>query len=183
MGTMFPENGGYVVWVTSALEPYWGFQQGSGIPRIAAVLVVTIVLTYLNYRGLSIVGLAAVLLGVFSILPFVVMSFMSIPEIKPMRWIVSVVLYALVLVVVNYVFPVLAGTGGMPLDQKVWTDGYFADIGKVIGGAWLGWWIQAGAATSNMGMFLAEMSSDSFQLLDATVFEARREERMAQVLN
>jgi len=28
MGTMFPENGGYVVWVSSALGPYWGFQQG-----------------------------------------------------------------------------------------------------------------------------------------------------------
>ncbi|KAL0371967.1 UNVERIFIED_CONTAM: putative polyamine transporter [Sesamum calycinum] len=28
MGTMFPENGGYVVWVSSALGPFWGFQQG-----------------------------------------------------------------------------------------------------------------------------------------------------------
>ena len=28
LGTMFPENGGYVVWVSSALGPYWGFQQG-----------------------------------------------------------------------------------------------------------------------------------------------------------
>ncbi|KFK40972.1 hypothetical protein AALP_AA2G068200 [Arabis alpina] len=237
IGTMFPENGGYVVWVTSALGPYWGFQQGwfkwlsgvidnalypilfldylktsipvlgSGIFSIVAVLVVTIVLTYVNYRGLSIVGLAAVLLGVFSILPVVVMSFMSIPKIKPMRWIVvskkmkgvdwslylntlfwnlnywdsisplsgevenpsktlpRALFYVLVLVVVNYIFPVLAGTGGMPLDQKVWTDGYFADIGKVIGGAWLGWWIQAGAATSNMGMFLAEMSSDFLSYL------------------
>lgn len=28
MGTMFPENGGYVVWVSSALGPNWGFQLG-----------------------------------------------------------------------------------------------------------------------------------------------------------
>ncbi|KAE8673947.1 putative polyamine transporter [Hibiscus syriacus] len=28
MSTMFPENGGYVVWVSAALGPYWGFQQG-----------------------------------------------------------------------------------------------------------------------------------------------------------
>ncbi|TKY60381.1 polyamine transporter [Spatholobus suberectus] len=28
MGTMFPENSGYVVWVSSALDPYWRFQQG-----------------------------------------------------------------------------------------------------------------------------------------------------------
>uniref|UniRef100_A0A7N0VMB1 Amino acid permease-like protein n=1 Tax=Kalanchoe fedtschenkoi TaxID=63787 RepID=A0A7N0VMB1_KALFE len=35
----------------------------------------------------------------------------------------------------------------------------------MIGGAWLSWWIQGAAAMSNMGMFVAEMSSDSFQLL------------------
>ncbi|KAL5064596.1 hypothetical protein RYX36_026333 [Vicia faba] len=28
MGTMFPENSGYVVWVSTALGPFWGFQQG-----------------------------------------------------------------------------------------------------------------------------------------------------------
>ncbi|XP_058772091.1 probable polyamine transporter At1g31830 [Vicia villosa] len=27
-GTMFHENGGYVVWVSSALGPFWGFQLG-----------------------------------------------------------------------------------------------------------------------------------------------------------
>ena len=26
IGTMFPENGGHVVWVSSAMGPYWGFQ-------------------------------------------------------------------------------------------------------------------------------------------------------------
>jgi len=30
---------------------------------------------------------------------------------------------------------------------------------------WLRWWLQAAAAMSNMFMFVAEMSSDSFQLL------------------
>jgi len=28
MGTMFLENSGYVVWVSSTLGPFWGFQQG-----------------------------------------------------------------------------------------------------------------------------------------------------------
>ncbi|KAL0736520.1 hypothetical protein Bca4012_012730 [Brassica carinata] len=237
MGTMFPENGGYVVWVSSAIGPYWGLQQGwvkwlsgvidnalypilfldylksglpvlsSGLPRVVSVLALTVALTYLNYRGLSIVGVAAVLLGVFSILPFVVMCLISIPKVEPLRWLVvskkmkgvdfslylntlfwnlnywdsistlsgevvnpsqtlpRALFYALLLVVLSYIFPVLAGTGAVPLEQKLWTDGYFADIGKVIGGAWLGWWIRAAAAASNMGMFLAEMSSDSFQLL------------------
>lgn len=235
MGTMFPENGGYVVWVSSGLGPYWGFQQGwmkwlsgvidnalypvlfldylksgipavgGGLPRAAAVLVLTAVLTFMNYRGMTIVGRVAVLLGVFSILPFIVMGFVAIPKLKPKRWLVvdihgvnwnlylntlfwnlnywdsistlagevhnpkktlpKALFYALILVVLGYFFPLLVGTGAIPLERDLWTDGYFSDIAKILGGVWLRWWIQAAAAMSNMGMFVAEMSSDSFQLL------------------
>ncbi|KAL5550812.1 hypothetical protein UlMin_000988 [Ulmus minor] len=235
MGTMFPENGGYVVWVSSALGPFWGFQQGwmkwlsgvidnalypvlfldylksaipavgGGLPRIIAVLVLTAVLTYMNYRGLTIVGNVAVALGIFSILPFVVMGIIGIPKVKPARWLEvdlhtvdwnlylntlfwnlnywdsistlagevknpkktlpKALFYALIFVVLAYFFPLLIGTGAMPLDRELWTDGYFSTIAKILGGVWLRWWIQAAAAMSNMGMFVAEMSSDSFQLL------------------
>ncbi|XP_065878866.1 probable polyamine transporter At1g31830 [Euphorbia lathyris] len=235
MGTMFPENGGYVVWVSSALGPFWGFQQGwmkwlsgvidnalypvlfldylksgvpsvaSGFPRAGAALALTIVLTFMNYRGLTIVGWVAVLLGIFSILPFFVMGMISIPKLDPSRWLVmdlnnvdwnlylntlfwnlnywdsistlagevenpkktlpKALFYALVLVIVGYFFPLLIGTGAVPLDRDSWTDGYFSDIAKMLGGVWLRWWIQGAAAMSNMGMFVAEMSSDSFQLL------------------
>ncbi|KAL3818341.1 hypothetical protein ACJIZ3_004246 [Penstemon smallii] len=235
MGTMFPENGGYVVWVASALGPFWGFQQGwmkwlsgvidnalypvlfldylkseipalgGGFPRIVAVLALTVVLTYMNYRGLTIVGWVAVLLGTFSILPFVVMGLISIPKLKPKRWLVADVknvdwnlylntlfwnlnywdsistltgevenpqrtlpkalFYALILVVLGYFFPLLTGIGAIPLNRESWTDGYFSDVAKLLGGVWLGWWVQGAAAISNMGMFVAEMSSDSFQLL------------------
>ncbi|XP_068636105.1 probable polyamine transporter At1g31830 [Aristolochia californica] len=44
-------------------------------------------------------------------------------------------------------------------------DGYFSDVAKLITGVWLSWWIRNASAFSNMGMFLAEMSSDSYQLL------------------
>ncbi|PRQ19112.1 putative amino acid/polyamine transporter I [Rosa chinensis] len=235
MGTMFPVNGGYVVWVSSALGPFWGFQQGwvkwlsgvidnalypvlfldylksaipalgGGLPRIVAVLALTLVLTYLNYRGLTIVGWVAVLLGIFSIIPFVVMGLVAIPKLEPSRWLVvslhnvdwnlylntlfwnlnywdsistlagevenpkktlpKALFYALILVVVGYFFPLLIGTGAVPLDRELWTDGYFSDIAKIVGGVWLRCWIQGAAAMSNMGMFVAEMSSDSFQLL------------------
>ncbi|GAV86326.1 AA_permease_2 domain-containing protein [Cephalotus follicularis] len=235
MGTMFPEDGGYVVWVSSTLGPYWGFQQGwmkwlsgvidnalypvlfldylesaipvlgGGFPRVIAVLGLTIVLTFMSYRGLTIVGRVAVLLGVFSLLPFVVMGFVAIPKLKPSRWFVvnlhdvdwnlylntlfwnlnywdsistltgevenpkktlpKSLFSALILVVVGYFFPLLVGTGAVPLDRELWTDGYFADIAKILGGVWLQWWMLCAAAVSNIGMFLAEMSSDSFQLL------------------
>ncbi|KAL8138795.1 hypothetical protein V2J09_004796 [Rumex salicifolius] len=235
MGTMFPENGGYVVWVSSALGEYWGFQQGwmkwlsgvidnalypvlfldylksaipalsHGYPRVLAVLGLTGGLTFMNYRGMVIVGWVAVLLGAVSILPFAVMALISIPKLKPSRWVVvdlhgvnwglylntlfwnlnywdsistlagevenprktlpKALFYALIFVVAAYFFPLLAGTGAIPLDQSLWSDGYFSDVAKLIGGAWLSWWIQGAAAMSNMGMFVAEMSSDSFQLL------------------
>ncbi|KAL3621376.1 hypothetical protein CASFOL_036288 [Castilleja foliolosa] len=237
LGTMFPENGGYVVWVSSALGPFWGFQQGwmkwlsgvidnalypvlfldylksaipileYGLPRMVAILGITLALTYMNYRGLTIVGWVAILLGVFSLLPFVVMGLIALPELKPSRWFVldlenvdwalylntlfwnlnywdsistlagevenpartlpKALFYALILVVVSYFFPLLIGTGAssVPLDRDLWSDGYFSDIAKILGGVWLRFWVQGASALSNMGMFVAEMSSDSFQLL------------------
>ncbi|KAF2302155.1 hypothetical protein GH714_033061 [Hevea brasiliensis] len=235
MSTMFPENGAYVVWVSSALGPYWGFQQGwmkwlsgvidnalypvlfldylksavpalgSGFPRVAAILVLTVALTYMNYRGLTIVGWVAILLGVFSLLPFVFMGLVAIPKLEPSRWFVidlgnvdwglylntlfwnlnywdsistlagevenpsktlpKALFYAVILVVCGYFFPILIGTGAIPLNRELWSDGYFSDIAKILGGVWLRLWIQGASALSNMGMFVAEMSSDSFQLL------------------
>lgn len=235
MGTMFPENGGYVVWVASALGPYWGFQQGwmkwlsgvidnalypvlfldylkstvpflaDGFPRMAAVLVLTALLTYMNYRGLAVVGWIAIMLGVFSLLPFLVMGLIAIPKLETSRWFVvdlnnvnwglylntlfwnlnywdsvstlagevenpgrtlpRALFYGLILVVLGYFFPLLIGTAAVPLDRDMWTDGYFSDIATIVGGVWLRFWVQGASALSNMGMFLAEMSSDSFQLL------------------
>ncbi|KAK4491141.1 hypothetical protein RD792_001865 [Penstemon davidsonii] len=235
LSTSFPENGGYVLWISSAFGPFWGFQEGfwkwfSGvmdnalypvlfldylkhsfpifnnmIARIPALLGITFSLTYLNYRGLHIVGFSAVLLACFSLFPFVVMAVLSIPSINPRRWVVvdykkvnwrgyfnslfwnlnywdnastlageienpsrtfpKALLGAVVLVVCSYLIPLLAGTGAVETDPSDWSDGYFAQIGMLIGGSWLKWWIQAAAALSNMGLFEAEMSSDAFQLL------------------
>ncbi|KAK8564331.1 hypothetical protein V6N13_005435 [Hibiscus sabdariffa] len=83
---------------------------------------------------------------------------------NPSKTLPKSLLYALLLVIFGYFFPLLVGTGAVPLHHELWTDGYFSDIGKMLGGVWLRTWIQAAAALSNMGMFLAEMSSDSFQL-------------------
>lgn len=235
MGTMFPENGGYVVWVSSAFGPFWGFQQGwmkwlsgvidnalypvlfldylksaipalgGGLPRVIAVLLLTIALTYMNYRGLTIVGWTAVCLGVFSLMPFCAMGLISIPKLDPARWLVvdmkdidwnlylntlfwnlnywdsvstlagevenpkktfpKALFWGMLLVVMGYFIPLLTTIGSVELDRSQWDDGYFADIAKILGGVWLRWWIEAASALSNMGMFEAEMSSDSFQLL------------------
>ncbi|XP_042494768.1 probable polyamine transporter At3g19553 isoform X2 [Macadamia integrifolia] len=235
LATSFPENGGYVLWVSAAFGPFWGFQEGfwkwfSGvmdnalypvlfldylkhsfpifnrlIARIPTLLGITVSLTYLNYRGLHIVGFSAVALAIFSLFPFLVMGLLSIPRIRPKQWLVvdlgkvdwrgyfnsmfwnlnywdkastlageienpsrtfpKALLGAVVLVVSSYLIPLLAGTGALDSAQSEWSDGYFAEVGMLIGGLWLKWWIQAAAAMSNMGLFEAEMSSDAFQLL------------------
>lgn len=235
LATSFPQNGGYVVWISAAFGHFWGFQEGfwkwfSGamdnalypvlfldylkrsfpvlnhlFARIPALFGITVSLTYLNYRGLHIVGFSAVVLAVFSLCPFVVMAILSIPRIRPKRWLVvefskvnwrgyfnsmfwnlnywdkastvagevenpsktfpKAMFGAVVLVVSSYLIPLLAGTGALESNSSEWSDGYFAEVGALIGGVWLKWWIEAAAAMSNMGLFEAEMSSDAFQLL------------------
>ncbi|XP_062022270.1 probable polyamine transporter At3g19553 [Rosa rugosa] len=235
LATSFPENGGYVLWISAAFGPFWGFQEGfwkwfSGVmdnalypvlfldylkhsfpifnrmvARIPALLGITFSLTYLNYRGLHIVGFSAVSLAVFSLCPFIVMAILSIPRIRVKQWLVvdfkkvewrgyfnsmfwnlnywdkastlagevenpsktfpKALLGAVVVVVCSYLIPLLAGTGALNSPSSEWTDGYFAEVGMLIGGVWLKWWIQAASAMSNLGLFEAEMSSDAFQLL------------------
>lgn len=231
LSSLFPSNGGYVLWVSSAFSsPFWAFQLGlwkwaSGaidnalypvlfldyldpsLPRTPLILIITSTLTFLNYRGLHIVGFAAVALTVFSLSPFVVMSVLALPRMKPSRWVridVSkldwrgyfnsmfwnlnywdkastlageveeagrdfprAVFGAVGLVVGSYLVPLMAGTGAVEGrgGEGEWRDGYFAELGMEIGGRWLKWWIVAAAAMSNVGLFEAEMSGDSFQLL------------------
>uniref|UniRef100_A0A0E0CD72 Amino acid transporter transmembrane domain-containing protein n=1 Tax=Oryza meridionalis TaxID=40149 RepID=A0A0E0CD72_9ORYZ len=87
-------------------------------------------------------------------------------EVKnPGKTLPKALFYAVIFVVVAYLYPLLAGTGAVSLNRGQWTDGYFADITKLLGDAWLMWWVQSAAALSNMGIFVAEMSSDSYQLL------------------
>ncbi|GJP82727.1 hypothetical protein CLOP_g12972 [Closterium sp. NIES-67] len=84
---------------------------------------------------------------------------------EPKRTFPRALMGAVVLVVVSYLVPLLAGTGAMPFSPEGWDDGYLAVVGRAIGGGWLAWWIACAAALSNMGAFEAEMSSDAFQLL------------------
>ncbi|KAL6013145.1 hypothetical protein ACLOJK_003637 [Asimina triloba] len=235
LATCYPENGGYVLWISAAFGPFWGFQEGfwkwfSGvmdnalypvlfldylkhsfpvfnqvIARIPSLLGITASLTYLNYRGLHIVGYTAVGLAAFSLCPFLVMGVLSIPRIRPKKWLgmefrkvdwrgyfnnlfwnlnywdkastlagevedpsrtfPKALVGAVILVVSSYLVPLLAGTGALDTPASEWSDGYFAEVGMLIGGVWLKYWIQAAAAISNMGLFEAEMSGDAFQLL------------------
>ncbi|XVF69794.1 hypothetical protein PTKIN_Ptkin11bG0110100 [Pterospermum kingtungense] len=116
LSTAFPGNGGFVIWADRAFGPFFGSLMGSwkflsgviniaafpvlcvdylkkiihtldsGWPRHISILISTLVLSFVNYTGLTTVGWAAVLLGVVSLLPFIVMSLIAIPKIYPHRW-------------------------------------------------------------------------------------------------
>ncbi|KAF6163604.1 hypothetical protein GIB67_022169 [Kingdonia uniflora] len=86
MGTMFIENGGYVVLVSVASGPYWGFQQCwmiwlSGAIDSALYSAISRLFKII-YPGIY----QEVGLGIFSILPSVIMGFISIQKLKPSRW-------------------------------------------------------------------------------------------------
>lgn len=117
LSTAFPGNGGFVIWADQAFGPFWGSLMGtlkffsgvvnvaafpvlcmdyleqlftvfsSGLPRRLALLGFTLTFSFLNYMGLVIVGYTAVVLGVISLFPFILMSFIAIPKIHPHRWV------------------------------------------------------------------------------------------------
>lgn len=118
LATAFPENSGFVAWVTAAFGPWWGFQEGfwkwlSGVTdnavypvifltylqqvvpvlegsvylRGIALVLVNLGLTYLNYRGLHVVGKAAIVMTGFTLLPFAIMCLAGIPHVQPSNWV------------------------------------------------------------------------------------------------
>ncbi|CAN7010818.1 hypothetical protein IGI04_011853 [Brassica rapa subsp. trilocularis] len=116
LSTAFPGNGGFVIWAHRAFGAFVGSMMGSlkylsgvinvasfpvlcvtyleklfpvlesGWPRNVCIFASTVVLSFLNYTGLAIVGYAAVVLGLVSLSPFLVMSAIAIPKIQPHRW-------------------------------------------------------------------------------------------------
>jgi amino acid transporter len=60
--------------------------------------------------------------------------------------------------------PVLVGLGVSPDPYTEWSDGYFVRLATETIGPWLGYWMMFGAAITNIGMFVAEMSSDAWQV-------------------
>uniref|UniRef100_A0A8I6WY97 Polyamine transporter PUT1 n=2 Tax=Hordeum vulgare subsp. vulgare TaxID=112509 RepID=A0A8I6WY97_HORVV len=177
-----------------------------GRARTGAVVGMTLLLSLLNYAGLSVVGWGAMVLGVVSLAPFVLMTAMAVPKLRPRRWASQVegrkkdwrlffntlfwnlnywdsastmageverpgrtfppaLAAAVVLIAVSYLLPLMAAIGATDASPDAWVNGYLADAAGIIGGPWLKYWTGAGAVFSSIGMFEAQMSSGTFQLL------------------
>ncbi|CAL4939646.1 unnamed protein product [Urochloa decumbens] len=59
---------------------------GPGNVRTGTVTGMTVFLSFVNYTGLSIVGWGAVALGLVSLAPFVLMTGIAAPKVRPRRW-------------------------------------------------------------------------------------------------
>ncbi|CAL4922881.1 unnamed protein product [Urochloa decumbens] len=59
---------------------------GAGRARTGTVVSMTVALSFVNYTGLSIVGWGAVALGFVSLAPFVLMTGIAAPKVRPRRW-------------------------------------------------------------------------------------------------
>ena len=185
----------------------------------------TLILAYINYRGLPVVGNLSTSICLLAMSPFVVICLWGIPHIDASRWLqqpaitaaessfdlsgglwpnaaVGGVLLrpflnnlywnlnsfdsagnfaanvsdpartfpramygAVVLVTLGYVLPLLVATGTSNAPQQDWKSGYLATVASDLGGPLLGGWVVLGAAVSNIGMFEAELSSDSYMLM------------------
>jgi amino acid transporter len=71
---------------------------------------------------------------------------------------------AVILVFSSAFLPILIGTGASRAPYSEWTDGYFITLAREIVGPWLSYWLMLASALTNVGMFEAEMSSDSWQI-------------------
>lgn len=179
----------------------------NGWIRWCIIAFLTALLTYINYRGLDVVGMTAIALCIFSLLPLVIFCIIGSFQVNPSNWLITppgglsginwplylntffwninywessacyagdvhnpaknypiALLLAILLVTLSTSLPILIGTGASKTPYTEWNDGYFTYLAVEIGGPWLGWWMMAGAMMSNIGMFEAEMSSDSWQV-------------------
>jgi amino acid transporter len=120
LSAALPGNGGFVRWADLAFGPLAGSLLGTwkylscviniaaypalvadylarvipavagGRTRTGTVVGMTVFLSFVNYAGLSIVGWGAVALGLVSLAPFVLMTGIAVPKMRPRRWAVQV---------------------------------------------------------------------------------------------
>jgi amino acid transporter len=115
LSTAMPEDGGYVVWVEKAFGRFWGFQEGwlswlcsfadnalypimfvdylaylrGDMPlaeRWTIGVAVISVVTWLNIRGIRLVGIASMVFTLLVLAPFAVMVLLGAPQVQPAVW-------------------------------------------------------------------------------------------------
>ena len=159
------------------------------------------VLTWLQWRGLSLTGRATLFLSLFVLAPFAVLVLIALPSVRPTRWLrarspphwrayINNIFWnvnyydsasawsaefergdwgyamksAVGLCFLSSFLPMLAATGASDDGWEEYHDGHYVVIARQLGGQPLAIWVVVSAAAANVGLFVAEMSSDSYQV-------------------
>jgi amino acid transporter len=115
LSTAMPEDGGYVVWVERAFGRFWGFQEGwlswlcsfadnalypvmfvdylaylrgemSPLERWSIGTAMISIITWLNIRGIRLVGLSSIVFTLLVLAPFAALVVLGAPQIEPSVW-------------------------------------------------------------------------------------------------
>jgi amino acid transporter len=115
LSTAMPEDGGYVVWVTQAFGRFWGFQEGwlswlcsfadnalypvmfvdyltylrGDMPPLERWLIgaaVVSLITWMNVRGIRLVGLSSIIFTLLVLAPFAAMVILGAPQVQTSAW-------------------------------------------------------------------------------------------------
>ncbi|XP_062079968.1 probable polyamine transporter At3g13620 [Humulus lupulus] len=84
---------------------------------------------------------------------------------NPHKTFPKALLVAVIFTCLSYLIPLFAVTGSVAVDQSLWETGFHAEAAKIIAGNWLKIWIEIGAVLSAIGLFQAQLSSSSYQIL------------------
>ena len=85
--------------------------------------------------------------------------------VDPGRVFPRAMFWSVLMVFASYMFPLLVALGASDAEPVEWVDGYLSTVAIEIVGPWLGAWTVFAAGISNIGLFQAELSADSFQLM------------------
>ncbi|TDH66353.1 hypothetical protein CCR75_001712 [Bremia lactucae] len=69
-----------------------------------------------------------------------------------------------VMIAFTYIVPFIAIAGADTPHYTTWDDGSYAIIAQQIGGTWLCIWVLISSVFGNLGLYVAEMAKDGFQL-------------------
>ncbi|TMW59941.1 hypothetical protein Poli38472_005010 [Pythium oligandrum] len=69
-----------------------------------------------------------------------------------------------IMIAFTYIIPFIAISGADKPHYTTWDDGSYSVIAQAVGGTWLCIWILISSLFGNLGLYVAEMAKDAFQL-------------------
>ena len=200
------------------------------LTRFLLLAGISLILAYINWLGLAVVGRMSIAICIASMSPFVILTLVGMFQCDPSLWLrlpsdetalepenahgdysglpklalsgvmwrpflnnlfwnlnsfdsvssmaadvedpgrvfPQAMLYAVIMVSLGYFLPLLVALGATDAPQNAWEDGYLARVASDVVGPWLGAWTVFAAGISNIALFQAELSADSFQIMGMT---------------